>query len=92
MTSPSSSGALEAVERILNRGGEPEDVLGAVIETLRQRTNVNVGVTRETPPQGAQAHDIVWQGARVATLWADTETDAALFARVAVIVAPYFRK
>jgi hypothetical protein len=92
MTSPSSSGALEAVERILNRGGKPEDVLRAVVETLRQRTNANVGVTHEPPPDVAQAHDIVWEGARVATLWADTQTDEPLFARVAVIVSPYCRK
>jgi hypothetical protein len=30
-------GALEAVERILNRGGEPEDVLRDVLEALHQR-------------------------------------------------------
>ena len=30
-------GALEAVERILNRGGEAEDVLRAVLEALRSR-------------------------------------------------------
>jgi len=30
-------GALEAVERILNRGGEPEDVLRAVLDALHQR-------------------------------------------------------
>jgi len=91
MTSPSDSGALEAVERILNRGGEPHDVVRAVVETLRRRTNANVGVTRGTPPKVAQAHDIVWQGTRVATLWADTHADEALFARVAVIVSPYCR-
>jgi hypothetical protein len=30
-------GALEAVERILNRGGDAEDVLRAVLEALRSR-------------------------------------------------------
>ena len=92
MTSPSSSGALEAVERVLNRGGEPEDVLRAVVETLRQHTNAKVGVTRGKPPEDAQVHAIVWQGVEVATLWADTKRDEALFARVAVIVSPYCRK
>ena len=29
--------ALEAVERILNRGGEPADVVAAVVAALRER-------------------------------------------------------
>lgn len=33
----SHAGALEAVERIVNRGGEPEEVLGAVVELLHDR-------------------------------------------------------
>ena len=32
-----TAGALEAVERILNRGGEPTDVLRAVLEALHDR-------------------------------------------------------
>ena len=31
------AGALEAVERIVNRGGEPEDVVEAVVVALRGR-------------------------------------------------------
>jgi putative methionine-R-sulfoxide reductase with GAF domain len=39
MTSKSDSlrGALEAIERILNRGGDSDDVLRAVIEAIEQR-------------------------------------------------------
>jgi L-methionine (R)-S-oxide reductase len=33
----SHSGALEAVDRIVNRGGEADDVLRTVVETLRDR-------------------------------------------------------
>jgi len=94
MTSPSSSGALEAVERILNRGGEPSDVLSRVVETLQERTGVRVGIARcdgPDPPDGAQTHEIAWEGHPVALLWAGEEADPALLARVAVIVAPYCR-
>jgi hypothetical protein len=31
------AGALEAIDRILNRGGDADDVLRAVLETLQQR-------------------------------------------------------
>lgn len=33
----SPAGALEAIERILNRGGDADDVLRAVLETIEQR-------------------------------------------------------
>jgi GAF domain-containing protein len=33
----SHSGALEAIDRILNRGGEPHAVLQAVVDTLQER-------------------------------------------------------
>ncbi len=32
-------GALEAVDRILNRGGDADDVLGAVVDVLRERVS-----------------------------------------------------
>jgi hypothetical protein len=44
MTSPSSSGALEAVERVLNRGGEPGVVLQQVVDALHARTAAWVGI------------------------------------------------
>jgi hypothetical protein len=95
MTSPSSSGALEAVERILNRGGEPDEVLRQVVSALQQRTGARVGialVADGTPPRDTQTHDIVFEGRRVATLWASRIADDALLARVAVIVSPYCRR
>jgi hypothetical protein len=91
MSSAGSSGALEAVERILNRGGEADDVLRAVVDTLTERTGAHVGITRDDAPPDAQTHVIVWDGTPVATLWADPHADEALLARVAVIVAPYCR-
>ena len=92
MTSPSSSGALEAVERILNRGGEPNEVLRQVVAALQERTGARVGIAfppQEAPSESVQTHEIVWQGKPVAALWTSEQGERALFARVAVIVAPY---
>jgi len=102
MTSRSSSGALEAVERILNRGGDPDAVLLEVVQALHERAAAWVGIAfaREgrlelgpsaggPTPDDHQRHLIHRQGEPVAELWASTDADAALCARVAVIVSPY---
>ena len=39
-------GALEAVDRILNRGGRDEDVLRAVVEVVRERTGLEIAAIR----------------------------------------------
>ncbi len=39
-------GALEAVDRILNRGGGDEDVLRAVIDVVRERTGFEIVAVR----------------------------------------------
>ena len=39
-------GALEAVDRILNRGGPDEEVLRAVVESVRERTGFEIGAIR----------------------------------------------
>lgn len=103
MTSPSSSGALEAVERVLNRGGKPGDVLQQVVNALHARTSAWVGIAfvedsgvelgpsagGAAPPADAQRHSIERQGRKIAELWTSADADPLLFARVAVIVSPY---
>jgi len=103
MTSPSSSGALEAVERILNRGGEPGDVLSQVVDALHEKTSAWVGIAfaeddrlelgpsagASASPAAIQRHPIERQGQTVAELWTSPDADQTLFARVAVIVSPY---
>jgi len=103
MTSPSNSGALEAVERVLNRGGEPGVVLQQVVDALHARTSAWVGIAfvedngvelgpsagAAAPPADAQRHPIERQGHKIAELWTSAEADPTLFARVAVIVSPY---
>jgi hypothetical protein len=105
MTSRSSSGALEAVERILNRGGEPADVLGDVVNSLNERAAAWVGIAfvdeggarlgpnaGGTKPADHQRYPITWERQPVAELWTSAEADPALCARVAVIISPYCRR
>jgi hypothetical protein len=95
MTSTSSAGALEAVERILNRGGEPDAVLRDVVRVLHERTGCwfAIGDIASGPtPHETQRHQVLWEGAPVAELTAAAEADPALCARVALLVSPYCRK
>jgi hypothetical protein len=101
-SSSSSSGALEAVERILNRGGDADDVLRQVVDTLHERAAAWVGIAfveqrrlelgpsaGGTKPADLQRHPVDWKGRTIAELWASAEADSALCARIAVIVSPY---
>jgi hypothetical protein len=92
-------GALEAVERILNRGGEDDEVLRAVLEALHRRgvasAKVKVlenGRLFEGPCVGGPAERIVsavvLDGAEVGSLELAV-TDAAFVARVATLISPY---
>jgi hypothetical protein len=98
MTSSSSSGALEAVERILNRGGEPDDVLRQVLAALHERTGAWVAIAFDSEvrasaagpkPDTVHRYPVAWQGQTIAELWTSPEADSTLCARVAVIVSPY---
>jgi hypothetical protein len=105
MTSPSSSGALEAVERILNRGGDADDVLRQVVDALQERAATWVGIAfvqagnlelgpsaGGAVPDEVQRHAVHWNGARIAELWTGAGADSALCERVALIVSPYCAK
>ncbi len=98
-----SAGALEAVEEVLNRGGEADAVLREVVAVLHERLDRFVrisfvegdGLVRG-PSAGeevaATAFPIVFQGNRVADLEAGGEPspeEQAVLERVAVLVSPY---
>ena len=97
------TGALEAVERVLNRGGEADDVLRQVVTILHERLDRYVRISFvETdslvpgPAAGDEtettAFPIAFQGSRVAELevgGALTDEDRALLERVAILVSPY---
>ena len=98
------TGALEAIERVLNRGGEADDVLRDVVAILHERLGrfVRISFVEESalapgPSAGDNApvtgFPIEWQGRRVAELEVGGDVggddDRALFERVAVLVSPY---
>ena len=78
---PAYAGALEAIDRILNRGGEADDVLRAIVGVLRERAGFGwAGIAfvegdelRLGPEAGhlvgdSVAHEVVFRGKRVAEL------------------------
>jgi hypothetical protein len=102
MTSRSDlSGAIEAVERILNRGGDADDVLRAVVAALHERFAYvavrfvaedqlidGVAVGREAD---GLAVPVEFDGEHVAELELSTD-DAAFARRIATIISPYCRR
>jgi hypothetical protein len=99
----SSSGALEAVDRILSRGGDADDVLRAVVAALVERGGcawaaiafVEEGSLALGPqagePDGERrtAVPIAYRGEQVGELRADGCDDPALLERVAVLVSAH---
>jgi hypothetical protein len=97
------SGALEAVERVLSRGGEADDVLRQVVAILHERLGCFARISfveGDSLVQGPSAGDetettafpIAFQGRRVADLEAGgdlSSEDTALLERVAILISPY---
>ena len=99
----STSGALEAIDRILNRGGDADDILREVVTTLHERAGYTwagiafvegdelaLGPHAGTPDAGNRTSvPVVWQGDRVAELQVDDapEEDRMFLERVALLVS-----
>jgi hypothetical protein len=99
----STSGALEAVDRILNGGGDADDVLRKVVAALHEKAGyrwagilfVEDGELVLGPNAGEPVEErrtnvpVVWQGERVAELAVDDapEQDRKFLARVALLVS-----
>jgi hypothetical protein len=97
------SGAVEAVDRILNRGGRPEDVLREVVAVLHERVFAWAGLVfddgtarpeaGERPAAPALAAPVLWQGRRIARLEAQPRSgqpdadERALLDRVALLIS-----
>jgi hypothetical protein len=98
-----STGAIEAIEAILNRGGDADDVLRGVVGALverggcawagilfRENGALVLGPHAGEPEPGDRTQlPVVFQGDHVAELVADGCDDAASLERVATIVSPY---
>jgi hypothetical protein len=100
------SSALEAIDRLLNRGGDADDVLRAVVKRLHdlypwvgirfvQGDEDRLGPAAGISTGGAVSYPITFQGKRVAALEiegaAGDEPERAFLARVATIVSAYCR-
>jgi hypothetical protein len=97
-------GALEALERVLNRGGEPDEVLQEVVAVLGRLYNrVAVRVIRDEelvdgPSSGnplgtSSSWDVYLAETKVGEIEVGpaSDEDDAFMTRVATIVSPYFR-
>jgi hypothetical protein len=96
-------GAIDAVDRILNRGGDADDVLRAVVATLVERGGCRwagilfaeggdlvLGPQAGEPDETARVRlPIVYRGERVGELAADGAPDLELLERVAVLVSAH---
>lgn len=103
MSTPSTSGALEAVDRILNRGGDADDVLRQVVAVVQERAGyawtglffVEGGALVLGPAAGEPDETrrtttpVHWQGERIAELAVDgaAPADSTFLERVAVLVS-----
>ena len=98
-----TSGALETVDRILNRGGDADDVLRQVVAVLHENAGypwagiffleageLALGPEAGTPNESRRTSvPVMWQGDRVAELAVDDapEEDRMFLERVAVLVS-----
>jgi hypothetical protein len=94
-----SRAALEAVERILNRGGEADDVLRAVLAALHERgvpfaavrfvegSELVEGPSVGTPGEAIET-PVVYEGTRVGALELALG-DRAFAERLATLISPY---
>ena len=98
-----SAGALEAVDRILNRGGEADDVLRAVVAVLverggcawagvlfREQGELVLGPQAGEPRPAARTEvPVEYRGDRVAELVVDGCEDQVFLDRVAVLISAH---
>jgi hypothetical protein len=99
----STSEALEALERIVSRGGDADDILRQVVAVLHEQADypwagiffledgeLALGPQAGTPNESQRTSlPVMWQGARVAELAIDDapEEDRMFLERVTVLVA-----
>jgi putative methionine-R-sulfoxide reductase with GAF domain len=98
-----STRALEALDRVLNRGGEPDDVLRSTVRVLCDEPGISwagvafleqgelvLGPSEGEPDEPRRTRvPVVYQGARVGELWVDGDAEQAFLARVALLVSAH---
>ena len=99
----STDGALDAIERLLEAGGDADDILRQIVAALHddagytwagiffvEEGNLVLGPQAGTPDEARRTHiPVTWQGDRIAELAIDDapETDRIFLERVAVLVS-----
>jgi len=98
-----STRALEALDRILNRGGDADDVLRASVQVLADEPGIAwagiafleddhlvVGPQAGEPDAAARMRvPVVFQGSNVGELWVDGDAEPELLQRVALLVSAH---
>jgi hypothetical protein len=98
-----STRALEAVDRILNRGGEPDDVLRSTVSVLVDEAGISwagvafseggrlvLGPQAGAPDESRRVHvPVLFQGAEVGALWVDGEAELSFLERVATLISAH---
>jgi len=98
-----SSGALEALDRILNRGGDADDILQSVVAVLQREPEIAwagiaflekgelaLGPQAGEPDESRRVRaSVVYQGDRIGELWVDGEAEPAFLERVATLISAY---
>jgi hypothetical protein len=103
MSADTRRGVLDAVDRILNRGGDADDVLRAVVQTLVERGGfawaqisfvegdaLVAGPAAGEPDEGRRSTvPVVYRGRGVGELAVDGPADTELLERVATLVSAH---
>jgi hypothetical protein len=98
-----SNRALETLDGILDRGGEPDDVLRCAVGVLAEEAGIvwagiaflengalAVGPHAGRPDEARRVRvSIAFQGTRVGELWVDGEADQTFLERVAVLISAH---
>ena len=97
-----SAGALQTISAILERGGDADDVLRAVVDALvesgcawagirfAEGCELTLGPEAGSPvPETRTRLPVLFQGTRVAELAADGCSDELSLARIAILIAPH---
>jgi putative methionine-R-sulfoxide reductase with GAF domain len=97
------TGALEAIDRILNRGGDADDILRAVVSVLYERVDecswvgiyfvegeqLLLGPSRGDRTSAETRVPIAYDGRVVAELAVSETGDRAFLERVALLISPH---
>ncbi len=98
-----STRALEALDRILNRGGDADDVLRSAVAVLadepgiawagiafQEEGELAVGPEAGAPDEQRRTRTpVVFKGSQVGELWVDGEAEPAFLGRFALLISQH---